>query len=405
MKEEKEIKAKPLLDPKEVTICDATAQMLRKAERDGVQTAFHRAMEMKPCPIGADSACCKHCAMGPCRLVSKDPYGKVGVCGATIDTIQSRNFARMVASGAAAHTDHGMTMLDVFREVVEGHIKDYKIKDPLKLEALANELGIEVDGRPEIDIAKDVYKELERTYIQVEGEIPFMKRVPAKTLETWRKHGIVPRGAMREIMELMHRTHMGVDQDYENLVTQCSRTALADGWGGSMVGTEISDILFGTPTPVRADVNMGCLKEDQVNIIIHGHEPNLFESMLDSVNDPTLLKAAKEAGAKGINLVGMCCSGAEMLCRHGIPHAGNFMSTEAVLITGAVDAMGVDVQCIKQGLAKVAECYGTRLFTTNPRCRIEGVQHVPFEERLPRACTDSIVEMAIVRFKNRTPTH
>jgi carbon-monoxide dehydrogenase catalytic subunit len=398
IKKEKEPKG---LDIRDVTTCDATAQMLRKAEKDGVETAFHRAAAMKACPIGADSACCKHCAMGPCRLNSKDPYGRVGVCGATIDTIMARNFARMVASGAAAHTDHGMSMLDLFREVVNGNIKDYTIKDPIKLEEVAKEIGIEVEGREIKDIATDLYEELERTYTQVDGEIPFAKRVPEKTLETWRKHGVVPRGAMREIMELMHRTHMGVDQDYKNLTTQCSRTALADGWGGSMVATEISDILFGTPTPVRAEVNMGCLKEDQVNIIIHGHEPNLFESMLDSVNDPTLIQAAKEAGAAGINLVGMCCSGAEMLSRHGIPHAGNFMSTEAILVTGAVDAMGVDVQCIKQGLAKVADCYGTKLFTTNPRCHIEGAEHIEFHEHTPKECTDSIVENAIVRFKNR----
>jgi carbon-monoxide dehydrogenase catalytic subunit len=401
-KEPKTKKDTKVLNIKDTTICESTAQMLEKAERDGVETAFHRANTMKACPIGADSACCKHCSMGPCRLNSKDPYGKVGVCGATVDTIQARNFARMVASGAAAHTDHGMSMLDVFREVVNGNIKDYNIKDPIKLEDLAREIGIEVDGREIEDISKDLYEELERTYIQVEGEIPFAKRVPKKTLETWRKHGVVPRGAMREIMELMHRTHMGVDQHYENITKQCTRTALSDGWGGSMVATEISDILFGTPTPVRADVDMGCLKEDHVNVIIHGHEPNLFESMLDSVNDPTLIKAAKDAGAAGINLVGMCCSGAEMLSRHGIPHAGNFMSTEAVLVTGAVDAMGVDVQCIKQGLAKVAECYGTKLFTTNPRCHIEGAEHIEFEEHDPRKCTDAIVEMAIIRFKNRS---
>jgi len=395
-----ETKAKTL-NISDVTICDATAQMLKKAEKDGVETAFHRASNMKACPIGADSACCKHCSMGPCRLSAKDPYGKVGVCGATIDTIQARNFARMVASGAAAHTDHGMSMLDLFREVVNGNIEDYAIKDTIKLEEVAKELGIEVEGREIKDIAMDLYKELERTYIQVEGEIPFAKRVPEKTLETWRKNGVVPRGSMREIMELMHRTHIGVDQHYENITKQCNRTALADGWGGSMVATEISDILFGTPTPVKADVNMGCLKEDHVNIIIHGHEPNLFESMLDSVNDPSLIEAAKEAGAQGINLVGMCCSGAEMLSRHGIPHVGNFMSTEAVLITGAIDAMGVDVQCIKQGLAKVADCYGTKLFTTNPRCRIEGAEHIELHEHKPRECTDSIVENAIVRFKNR----
>jgi carbon-monoxide dehydrogenase catalytic subunit len=395
-KKEKEINYRDL------TTCDATIQMLEKAKRDGVETAWDRAVTMKACPIGADSACCKHCSMGPCRLNAKDPYAKVGVCGANIDTIQARNFARMVASGCAAHTDHGMSMLDVFREVVKGNIQDYKIRDTIKLEEVAKSIGIETEDRSVEDIAMDLYEELERTYTQVEGEIPFVSRVPEKTLETWRKLGIVPRGSMREIMEIMHRTHMGVDQHYENITKQCSRTALADGWGGSMVATEISDILFGTPSPIGIEVNMGVLKEDYVNIIVHGHEPNLFESMIDSVNEPSLVEEAKKAGAKGINLAGMCCSGAEVLVRHGIPHAGNFMSTEAVLVTGAVDVMCVDVQCIKQGLAKVAECYGTPLITTNPRCKIEGATHIEFHEHTPKECTDDVVIKAIGRFKNRT---
>ena len=404
MTEEKTVskkESKNELNIKDVTICEATAQMLEKAKRDGVETAFDRALSMKACPIGADSACCKHCSMGPCRLNAKDPYGKVGVCGATIDTIMARNFARMVAAGGSAHTDHGMSMLDLFREVVNGNIQDYQIKDVHKLEEVASSIGIEVKDRSVKEIATDLYKELERTYTQVEGEIPFAKRVPEKTLETWRKHGVVPRGAMREIMELMHRTHMGVDQHYENILKQCSRTALADGWGGSMVATEISDILFGTPTPVSVEVNMGVLKEDHVNIIVHGHEPNMFESMLESVNEPTLIQAAKDAGAKGIILAGMCCSGAEMMSRHGVPHAGNFMSTEAIIITGAVDAMCVDVQCIKQGLVKVGECYGTPIITTNPRCHIEGALHIEFHEHEPKACTDEVVIKAITRFKNR----
>jgi carbon-monoxide dehydrogenase catalytic subunit len=399
--ETKEIIKKKQPDPRDFTMCEATAQMITKARRDGIETAFDRAANMKACPIGADSACCKHCFMGPCRLNSKDPYSKVGVCGATIDTIMSRNFARAVAAGTSAHTDHGMAMLDLFREVLEGKIKDYKIKNVQKLEYVAREIGIETEGREVEDIAMDLYKELERTYTQVDGEIPFTKRVPAKTLETWRKQGIVPRGAMREIMELMHRSAMGVDQHYANITKQCSRTALADGWGGSMVATEISDILFGTPAPMAIETNMGVLKEDQVNIIIHGHEPNLFESMVESVAEPTLVQAAKDAGAKGINLVGMCCSGLEMFVRHGTPHAGNFMSTETILVTGAVDAMVVDVQCIKQALAKVAECYNTQLITTNPRARIEGARHIEFHEDKPKDCTDEIVIQAIGRFKNR----
>lgn len=408
--EEKKERLQPVSEEKkprpinfrDLTTCDSTRQMLERANADGVDTAFTRAADMKPCPIGADSACCKHCFMGPCRLNPKDPYARVGVCGATVDTIAARNFARMVASGGAAHTDHGMAMLDVFREVVNGKIKGYRIRDEKKLRAVAESIGIATDGRPVLDVARDLYTELERTYTQVEGEIPFAKRVPAKTLETWRKAGVVPRGAMREIMELMHRTHMGVDQDYKNIVTQCSRTALADGWGGSMVATEISDILFGTPEPHVAAVNMGNLNEQEVNIIIHGHEPLLFEAMIASSNDPANLKKAEAVGAKGINLLGMCCSGAEVLGRHGIPHAGNFLSTEPIMATGAVDAMAVDVQCIMQGLPKAAQCYGTKFFTTNPRARIEGVEHIEFLEHEPQECTDKIVEMAIDRFKNRS---
>ncbi|MGD9505716.1 MAG: anaerobic carbon-monoxide dehydrogenase catalytic subunit [Syntrophobacteraceae bacterium] len=396
-----EEKAKKQYNFRDFSICDATVQMLQKAADDGVETAFQRAAEMKACPIGADSACCKHCFMGPCRLNAKDPYSKTGVCGATIDTIAARNFARNVASGAAAHTDHGMSMLDVFREVVRGNITDYKIKDEVKLRNVAKSIGIPVEDRETMEIATDLYEELERTYTQVEGEIPFAKRVPAKTLETWRKLGIVPRGSMREIMEIMHRTHIGVDQHYENIVKQCSRTALSDGWGGSMVATEISDILFGTPKPRVAGVNMGFLKEDEVNIIVHGHEPNLFESMIAAVNDPANIEKAKAAGAKGINLLGMCCSGAEVLGRHGIPHAGNFLSTEVVIATGAVDAMAVDVQCIMQALVKMSECYGTKFFSTNPRAKMDGATHIEFHEHTPRECPDKVIDMAIERFKNR----
>ncbi|MDA8139314.1 MAG: anaerobic carbon-monoxide dehydrogenase catalytic subunit [Desulfobacteraceae bacterium] len=399
--EKKAVKEKKEVAIRDLTTCDATAQMLEKARRDGVETQFDRAVNMKACPIGADSACCKHCAMGPCRLNSNAPYDKVGVCGANIDTIQSRNFARMVAAGTACHNDHGMAMLNIFRDVVNGKIKDYAIRDVAKLESVASSIGIETEGRTTKEIALDLYDALEKTYTQVEGEIPFAKRVPPKTLELWRKHNMVPRGAMREIMELMSRTHMGVDQDYTNIIKQISRTALVDGWGGSMVATEIGDIMFGTPSPVTIEVNMGVLKQDQVNIIVHGHEPNLFESMLASVKEPTLVEAAKAAGAKGINLVGMCCSGLEVLSRHGVPHAGNFSSTEPILITGAVDAMAVDIQCIQQGLVKVAECYGTPLFTTNPRCKIEGATHIELDEHNPQSCTDDIVIRAITRFKNR----
>lgn len=395
--------AKPLelIKVEDLTICESTAQMITKARKDGVELFFDRANSMKPCPIGEQSACCKHCSMGPCRMNVNNPYDRVGVCGATIDTIVARNFGRMVAAGTAAHTDHGMAMLELFRDVINGKVKDFSIKDPIKLFEIAKSLDIPTDGRELKEVAMDLYHELERTYTQVDGEIPMVKRVPEKTLELWRQAGIVPRGAMREIMEMMHRTAMGVDQDYKNITQQISRTALADGWGGSMVSTDISDILFGTPSPVEIEIDMGVLKENKVNIIVHGHEPILLEAMLISAEDPTLKQMALDAGSKGLNLVGMCCSGLDVLSRHGLPHAGNFSSTEAVLVTGAVDAMTVDIQCIKQDLKKVADFYDTPFITTNYRAKIEGALHIQLDEHEPLKCTDEIIIKAITRFKTR----
>ncbi|WDP90240.1 MAG: anaerobic carbon-monoxide dehydrogenase catalytic subunit [Desulfobacter sp.] len=386
----------------ERTICEATRQMLEKARRDGVIIDLDRGYDMKPCPIGAESACCKHCYMGPCRLNPRDPYKKVGVCGATIDTIMARNFGRNVATGASSHNDHGRHILELFRHIVEGKTKEFTIDDTLKLERVATSIGIEVEGREVYDVAKALCDELEKTFSNVDGEMPFTRRVPEATLEQWRKDDIVPRGAMLEIMEMMSRTHIGCDQEYNNIMKQVARTALADGWGGSMVATELSDIMFGTPSPTLAEVNMGVLKEDHVNIIVHGHEPAMFEGMLAAVNDPFFIDEAKAKGAAGINLVGMCCSGAEMMSRHGVPHAGNFGSTEAVIVTGAVDAMVVDIQCIKQGLAEVARCYDTHLITTNSRAHIEGAVHIEFDELDPRTCTDHILAKAIARFSTRS---
>ena len=384
------------------TTCEATRQMLEKARLDGVILDLDRAVDMKACPIGVESACCKHCFMGPCRLNPRDPYKKVGICGATIDTIMARNLARNVATGSASHNDHGMHILNLFKGIVEKKVLDFSIKDTTKLEALAQSIGIATEDRTVDEVAKDLCDELEKTFTQVDGEMPFMKRVPEATLEQWRKDGIVPRGAMKEVMEMMSRTHMGCDQDYTNLIKQISRTALADGWGGSMVATELSDIMFGTPSPLMAEVNMGVLKEDHVNIIVHGHEPAMFEGMMAAVYDPFFIQAARDKGAAGINLVGMCCSGAEMMSRHGVPHAGNFGSTEAIMVTGAVDAMVVDIQCIKQGVAQVAACYDTHLITTSDRAHIEGATHIGFDETDPRACTDQILTKAISRFGSRS---
>ncbi|MEW6489674.1 MAG: anaerobic carbon-monoxide dehydrogenase catalytic subunit [Thermodesulfobacteriota bacterium] len=391
-----------LREIQDITVCESTTQMLRKAREEGVKTAFDRADELSACPIGAQNACCKHCAMGPCRLSSKAPYEKVGVCGANIDTFQARGFARMVAAGTAAHSDHGREMSELFLTVAKGENPDFEIKEPGKLVEFAKHMGVATEGREQKDVALELAEACLGQFTQQNGYLKLFERAPKKRFEKWKELGILSRGVDREVVEMMHRTHMGVDQDYRNLVLGAARCALADGWGGAMISTELSDIMFGTPRPVRAEIDIGVLKEKEVNVIVHGHEPQLLDMMVRLSEDPEMVAKAKAVGAEGINLVGMCCSGNEQLVRRGVPHAGNFMQCDSAIITGAVDAMMVDVQCIQQGLQELSKCYHTKFITTNYRCKIEGAQHIEFHgDHGAREAGVKLMMEGINNFKNR----
>jgi carbon-monoxide dehydrogenase catalytic subunit len=391
------------------SIDQATIDMIDKAAEDGVRTVFDRAEKMRPCPIGSEGSCCKICSMGPCRV----PLGKgktetpeekklrTGVCGATAETIAARNFVRMIAAGTASHSDHGRKVTETFLLAAKGEVPGFEIKDEQKLLQLALDLGVEIGERSNQEIAIDIGEMLLAEFGKQEGELVFLRRAPLKRQEIWRNLGVTPRGVDREVVELMHRTHMGVDQDYKNLLLQGARTSLADGWGGSMIATELQDVMFGTPAPVASQINLGVLKEDEVNIIIHGHEPALAEMLAVVVREPELIEYAKSKGAKGINLAGMCCTANEILMRHGVPIAGNFLQQELAIVTGALDAMVVDVQCIMQGLADVAQCYHTKLITTDTRAHIEGTTHMEFDERNAPESAKAIVRAAIDNFPNR----
>jgi anaerobic carbon-monoxide dehydrogenase catalytic subunit len=405
-----------LADPVAATIDIATQQMIIRAQKLGIDTVFDRAESMKPCNIGNQGTCCKNCAMGPCRL----PLPKSGIegedtrkglCGATANTIAARNFARMVAAGAAAHSDHGRCVAEVFMSAARKETEAYKIKDTEKLLAVAPHLGVETtvekDGKVmdrDIDeIALEVAEKALNEWGKPEGELLYLKRAPEPLYEKWKKNGVLPRNIDREIVDIMHRTHMGVDQDYKNIVKQCTRASLADGWGGSMLATDLQDILFGTPYPLQSEANLGVLKKDHVNIVIHGHEPVLSEMIVATAQKPEMVEYAKSKGAKGIQLSGICCTANEILQRHGVPLCGTFLQQELAIITGAVEAMVVDVQCIFQNLANVAKCFHTKVITTHPISRMEqsNVEHIEFDEHHAIEDAERIVKIAIDNFQNR----
>jgi len=371
--------------------------MLSVAQRGRTETAWDRFEKQQPqCGFGQLGLCCRNCNMGPCRI---DPFGEgavKGVCGATADTIVARNLLRSIAAGAAAHSDHARDVALVFKLMLEGRAPSYEIKDQAKLERLMKEYGVDTP----LALAGEILAEFGKQ----DGPLRFTARAPPKRQELWKKLGIEPRGIDREIVECMHRTNMGVDCDHVNIVLQGLRASLADGWGGSMIATELQDVMFGTPTPTFSEANLGVLEPNQVNIIVHGHEPLLSEMIVAAASDPVLIDLAKKQGALGINVAGMCCTGNEVLMRHGVPVAGNFLQQELAVITGAVDAMVVDVQCVMPALGALSGCYHTKFVSTSPKAKIPGMTHMQFSEEGALDTAKQIVEAAVQNYRLRDPS-
>ena len=387
------------MEPSKRSIDKAAQEMISRMAKLGQQNAWDRLDAQLPqCGFGKQGICCRICSMGPCRISKK---ASAGVCGADVDTIVARNFLRMIAAGVSAHSDHGRTVAEVFLATAKGDAPDYRLKDTTKLHKLAKELGVQTAGRSTQEIAADVGEIARAEFGKPEGTQLMTRRAPKPRQEIWQKLRVTPRAVDREVTESLHRSTMGVDQDFRNVLLQASRAALADGWGGAMLATELQDVLFGTPYPGRGEVNMGVLKTDEVNIIVHGHEPILSEMIAAAAQDKELLAEAAKVGAKGINVAGTCCTANELLMRHGIPIAGNFLNQELVIATGAIELMAVDVQCVMQGLAEVAKCYHTKLVTTADKGRIAGVEHVSIEEKTALKTAKELIRMAIANFKNR----
>ncbi len=382
----------------EQTIDIAAQEMLKRAEEMGIDTAFSRSDQLSPCNIGGAGMCCKNCSMGPCRL-TKD--GQVGICGATIDTIQARNLLRQISAGASAHSDHGRGMAFTLKATANGEAEGYVLRDVAKLRTLAGYYNIPVEDRSPSEIANDLADLYLAQFGQQEGQVAPVVRAPKKRQELWKEHGIMPRGVDREIVESLHRTHIGDDQDPEHILMHALRTAISDGWGGSMIATDISDILFGTPAPLLGEANLGVLKEDWVNVVIHGHEPTLSEMIVAASQMPEIIEYAKEAGAEGVCLSGICCTANETLMRQGIPAAGNFLQQELAILTGAVEAMVVDVQCIMQAIVGIADHFHTKIITTSPKVKITGATHIEFDEHKALTIAKEILKEAIDNYKNR----
>ena len=377
----------------------ATAALLENGIKVGADSWQQRAKNQTPhCGFGEAGTCCRICSMGPCRITPKAPRG---ICGCDVHGIVGRNYLRFTAGGSATHSDHGREIMHTLHQTREGG--NYQVKDPDKLIRIAKEWGVETEGKDIYDLAHEMAEIGLLEYGKPFGVQRFLKRAPEHTQELWNKAGIEPRAIDREVSQSLHMTHMGCSSMPEALIRQSLRAGLSDGWGGSMMGTEFSDVMFGTPKPIDTTANIGVMEKDNVNIIVHGHDPSLSEMIVFYANDPEMIAYAKENGAKGITVAGVCCTSNEVTMRHGIPMAGNFLNQENVVLTGACEAIVVDVQCIFPALGPLSKCFHTKFITTSPIARIPDSDFIEFHAESAGENAKNIVKTAIENFKNRRP--
>ncbi len=373
------------------------ARLHETAEKVGIDTWQDRVKTQTPhCGFGEKGICCRICAMGPCRITPKAPKG---ICGATADTIAGRNYLRMAAAGAATHSDHGRECVRKLYDSSENG--NYHVTDATKLLKLAKEWNVPTEGRDLYDVAHDVANIGLNEYGKIDGYQRWTDRATEERKKVWAEQNLMPRAVDREVVTAMHMTHMGCTADPEALVRQSLRCGMADGWGGSMAGTEMSDILYGTPMPRETEGNLGVLDKDMVNIICHGHDPAVSEMIVLVSESREMQDYARSFGAKGINIAGLCCTANEIAMRHGIKMVGNFLQQENALLTGVVEAIVVDVQCIFPNIGPLSECFHTKFYTTSPIARIPYSEYLPLTSENAKDVATKIVKDACENFKNR----
>ncbi len=377
----------------------ATNSLLENGKKVGADTWQQRVKNQTPhCGFGEAGTCCRICSMGPCRITPKAPRG---ICGCDVHGIVARNYLRFTAGGTATHSDHGREIMHTLHETKEGG--NYTVKDPEKLIRIAKEWGVETEGKDIYDLAHEMAEIGLLEYGKPFGTLKFLERAPEHTQKLWHDAEIAPRAIDREVSTDMHMTHMGCSSLAEALIRQSLRSGLSDGWGGSMMGTEFSDVMFGTPKPVDTEANIGVMEKDNVNIVVHGHDPSLSEMVVYYANDPEMIAYAKSMGAKGITVSGVCCTSNEVAMRHGIPMAGNFLNQENVVLTGACEVIVVDVQCIFPALGPLSKCFHTKFITTSPIARMPDSEYYRFTAETAGENAKAIVKLAIENFKNRKP--
>lgn len=393
-----------------VSIHDSVQEMYEeRLTKDKMSNVFDRfdAQEKIRCNFCLDGVSCQLCTGGPCRI-SEKAGATLGSCGIDPDAMAMRDMLLRNVMGTSTYTHHAYNAFRTLKSTAEGKTP-FQITDEPKLRDMAERVGLDTRGSKEdiaIRFADFLIDQLSSDY----DEPPLMVEIfaPRYRKEKWKELALYPAGVLHEIKDSTASCLTNVDGYHVSMAKKALRTGIATIYGAQLGLEMVQDILFGTPMPHEIDTDLGILEPEYVNIAFNGHEPWTGAATIYAARNPEIQQKAREAGAKGLKVIGSIETGQELAQRFGMEDGvfrgllGNWLFIEPALATGALDVFAMDENCSPPYLKPYEEKYQVTLVSVNDLVRIPGVEkNYDYKPTEVGNVAQELINLAIDNFKKR----
>ncbi len=374
-----------------------------------VETSHHRVESQDTkCAFGLQGVCCRLCANGPCRITPESPKG---ICGANADTIVTRNFLRAVSAGSGCYIH---VVENTARNLKSTALAKGTLKGEATLERLCGLFGITGTDKYDkaVKVADAVLQDLYKPDFEPMALTEKMAYAPR--FAKWKELGILPGGAKSEIVKGVVKTSTNLNSDPVDMLVDCLRLGISTGIYGLTLTNLLNDILLGEPQIRMAPVGLRVINRDYINIMITGHQHSMFTHLQERLLDEDVVAKAKAAGAKGFKLVGCTCVGQDLQLRGAHyteifdGHAGNNFTSEAILATGAIDAVLSEFNCTLPGIEPICDELLIKQICLDSVAKKSNAEMKEFvfedRERISNEIIDSIVDAYAQRI-NKVPVN
>lgn len=367
-----------------------------------LETSHHRVDgQSVKCGFGLQGVCCRLCSNGPCRVTPKAPKG---ICGATADVIVSRNFLRAVASGSGCyiHIVENTALNLKNTALAKGLIKGEKT-----LERLCGLFGVTAADKygKALAVAEMVLADLYKPEYEKMALVKKLAYTPRYA--NWENLGILPGGANAEIVKGVVKCSTNLNSDPVDMLLTCLKLGISTGLYGLTLTNLLNDVMLGEPEIRLAPVGLGVIDPDYINIMITGHQHSCFSYLQDRLTDPDVTAKAVAAGAKGFRLVGCTCVGQDLQLRGAhyeevfVGHAGNNYTSEAVLATGAIDAVLSEFNCTLPGIEPICEALNIKQICLDDVAKKSNAEYMPFIFESRESDSGRIIDAVIASYRAR----